>query len=280
MIKKQLVLHLASGVLACLAANSLYAAEKPASADVEEWVELFNGKDLSNWTPKVRGYPLGENALDTFRVKDGIMQIRYDKYDTFGGQFGHIFSNAGPFSHYKIQVEYRFIGDQVKDGPAWAYRNNGIMFHTQDPKTMTIEQDFPGCMEYQLLGGNGKDARSTGNLCTPGSQVVINGELRKDHCMNSTSDTFHGDQWVTAELVVHGSKLAQHIINGKKVFEYNDLQWDDGKPMEGGYIALQAETAPTDFRKVRILNLEGCMDKKAKNYKRYFVKNNPQACKF
>ncbi|HTF95636.1 MAG TPA: DUF1080 domain-containing protein [Cellvibrio sp.] len=255
-------------------------AEKPNDPNAEEWVDLFNGKDLSNWSPKVRGFPLGENALNTFRVNDGVMQIRYDKYDEFGGKFGHIFSNAGSFSHYKLHVEYRFVGEQVKGGPAWALRNNGIMFHTQDPKTMTIEQDFPGCMEYQLLGGNGKDPRTTGNLCTPGSQVVIDGELRKDHCMNSTSDTYHGDQWVTAELVVHGSQLAQHVINGKKVFEYNDLQWDDGKPMEGGFIALQAETAPTDFRKVRILNLEGCMDKKAKNFKTYFVKNNPAACKY
>lgn len=280
MNKKYLAFGLISSLCSSLFAVNGYAGEQANNPDVEEWVDLFNGKDLSNWSPKVRGYPLGENALDTFRVKDGVMQVRYDKYDEFGGRFGHIFSNAGPFSHYKIQVEYRFVGDQVKGGPAWAYRNNGIMFHTQDPKTMTVEQDFPGCMEYQLLGGNDKDPRSTGNLCTPGSQVVINGELRKDHCMNSTSETYHGDQWVTAELVVHGSKLAQHFINGKKVFEYNDLQWDDGKPMEGGYIALQAETAPTDFRKVRILNLEGCMDKKAKNYKRYFVKDNPKACQF
>lgn len=280
MKKRSRTLHLFSVLFMCLAASGSIAATKTNNPHAEDWVDLFNGKDLSNWSPKVRGFPLGENALDTFRVNDGVMQIRYDKYDEFGGKFGHIFSNAGYFSHYKLQVEYRFVGEQVKDGPAWALRNNGIMFHTQDPKTMTVDQDFPGCMEYQLLGGNGKDPRTTGNLCTPGSQVVINGELRKDHCMNSISETYHGDQWVTAELVVHGSKLAQHIINGKKVFEYNDLQWDDGKPMEGGFIALQAETAPTDFRKVRILNLEGCMDKKAKNFKSYFVKDNPAVCKY
>lgn len=265
--------------LVVIAMNS-FSAAPVANSSTEDWVDLFNGKDLSNWTIKMRGYPLGENAFDTFRVADGIMQVRYDKYSKFDGQFGHIFSNAGSFSHYRIQVEYRFVGDQVKDGPAWALRNNGIMFHAQDPKTMTVEQDFPGCMEYQLLGGNGKEPRTTGNLCTPGSQVVINGELRKDHCMISSSPTYAGDQWVNAELVVHGSKVAQHYINGKLVFEYNDLQWDDGKPMEGGFIALQAETHPTDFRKVRILNLEGCMDKKAKNYKSYFVKDNPKICQY
>ena len=264
-----------------LFSSACYAAEPAATIqnpDQEEWVDLFNGKDLSNWTIKIRGFPLGENAFNTFRVADGMMQARYDQYTEFGEHFGHIFSNAGSFSHYKIQVEYRFVGEQVKGGPAWAYRNNGIMYHTQDPKTMTIEQDFPGSMEFQLLGGNGKEARSTGNLCTPGTAVVFNGKFTEDHIINSSSDTFNGDQWVTAELIVHGSEKAEHFINGKKVLEYTGLQWDDRTPNTGGFIALQAESSPTDFRKVRLLNLEGCMDKKAKNYKTYFVKDDPKAC--
>ncbi|HEY0892890.1 MAG TPA: DUF1080 domain-containing protein [Cellvibrio sp.] len=248
--------------------------------DQEEWIDLFNGKDLSNWTPKIRGFALGENAFNTFRVEDGILQARYDEYTEFKERFGHIFYNGGPFSHYKIQVEYRFVGEQVKGGPAWALRNNGIMYHTQDPKTMSVEQDFPGSMEYQLLGGNGKDARTTGNLCTPGTHVVFNGKFTEDHIINSSSDTFHGDQWVTAELIVHGSEKAEHFINGKKVLEYTGLQWDDRTPNGSGFIALQAESHPTDFRKVRLLNLEGCMDKKAKNYKSYFVKDNHKACQY
>lgn len=246
--------------------------------DQEDWVDLFNGKDLTNWSIKIRGYPLGENAFNTFRVEDGIMQARYDEYTEFNERFGHIFYDGGPYSHYKIQVEYRFVGEQVKGGPAWAWRNNGIMYHTQDPKTMSVEQDFPGSMEYQLLGGNGKEPRTTGNLCTPGTHVVFNGKFTEDHIINSTSDTYNGDQWVTAELVVHGSEKAEHFINGKKVLEYTGLQWDDRTPNGSGFIALQAESSPTDFRKVRLLNLEGCMDKKAKNFKSYFVKDNPKAC--
>lgn len=255
-----------------------YAAAPAQNPDQEEWVDLFNGKDLSNWSVKIRGFPLGENAFNTFRVEDGIMEVRYDQYKEFDTRFGHIFYNGGPYSHYKIQVEYRFVGEQVKGGPAWAWRNNGIMYHTQDPKTMTVEQDFPGSMEYQLLGGNGKEPRTTGNLCTPGTHVVFNGKFTEDHIINSTSETFAGDQWVTAELIVQGSEKAEHFINGKKVLEYTGLQWDDRTPNGSGYIALQAESSPTDFRKVRLLNLEGCMDKKAKNYKSYFVKDNPKAC--
>lgn len=258
-----------------LVGQMAYASNKQ---DQEDWIELFNGKDLTNWSVKIRGFPLGENASNTFRVSDGIMQVRYDQYTEFDNRFGHIFYNGGPFSHYKIQVEYRFVGEQVKGGPEWAWRNNGIMYHTQDPKSMAVDQDFPGSMEYQLLGANGKDARTTGNLCTPGTHVVFNGKFTEDHIINSTSDTFAGDQWVTAELIVHGSEKAEHFINGKKVLEYTGLQWDDRTPNNGGYIALQAESSPTDFRKVRLLNLEGCMDKKAKNFKSYFVKNNPKAC--
>lgn len=246
--------------------------------DEEIWVDLFNGKNLNDWTIKIANREAGDNYLNTFRVTDGLMQIRYDNYDEFANDFGHIVYNGGPYSHYKLQVEYRFVGEQVKNGPAWAFRNNGMMYHSQSATEMGLTQWFPTCMEYQLLGGNGIDERTTGNLCTPNTNVVIDGKLRTDHCIVSTSETYHGDQWVTAELIVHGSELAQHIINGKQVMEYNGLQLDDGTPRASGYIALQAESHPTDFRRVRLLNLEGCMDSNAKNFKRYFVKNNPQAC--
>jgi hypothetical protein len=53
----------------------------------------------------------------------------------------------------------------------------------------------------------------------------------------------------------------------------------DGTPLAGGYIAIQAETAPIDFRKIELLNLEGCTDPKASNYKTYFVKSSPAMCR-
>lgn len=275
--------------LAALAAFSLTAAcsatdpqtqisrENP---DEKVWVDLFNGRDLNDWTVKINGYPAGENAFNTFTVENGVMQARYDEYPDFSNRFGHIFYNGGPYSHYILQVEYRFVGEQIAGGPAWAWRNNGIMYHAQSPWDMRIDQDFPGCIEYQLLGGDGKNPRTTANLCTPGTHVVIDGELRTDHCINSSSDTYHGDQWVTVELRVEGSELAQHIIDGKVVMEYGGMQWDDGKALDRGFIALQAETHPTDIRAVRMLNLEGCMDEKAGNYKSYFIKHDPKVCRY
>jgi hypothetical protein len=165
------------------------------------------------------------------------------------------------------------VGQQTPGGPGWALRNSGMMIHCQSPESMRLAQDFPVSIEVQLLGGDGQHPRSTGNLCTPGTHVVYNGKFTEDHIINSNSDTFHGEQWVTAELLVHGSEKAEHFINGKKVLEYTGLQWDDRTPNSGGFIALQAESHPTDFRRVSLLNLEGCMDKTAKNFKSYFVKN-------
>jgi hypothetical protein len=260
--------------------------------DRRDWIQLFNGRDLDGWTPKFAKHNLGENFNDTVRVEHGLLEIRYDKWTHFDGEFGHIFYKT-PFSYYRVAAEYRFVGEQVPGGATWAIRNNGLMLHCPNPATMLKDQDFPISIEVQLLGGLGNgQPRSTANLCTPGSNVVMNGQLHTQHCTNSTSATYDGDQWVRVEAEVHGDELIQHIVEGRTVLEYTKPQIGggavapvdpavkiDGTPMTSGYIAIQAETAPADFRKIELLNLEGCMDPKASNYKTYFVKANPQACR-
>jgi hypothetical protein len=223
-------------------------------------------------------------------VEDGLLKVRYDKWETFNEEFGHMFYKD-PFSYYVIAAEYRFVGDQVKGGPAWAIRNNGLMLHAPDPKTMMKDQDFPISIEVQLLGGFGKP-RTTANLCTPGTNVVMDGKLETRHCINSKSRTYEGDQWVRVEVLVHGDELMRHYVEGEPVLEYTKPQIGggnvspvdpkvkvDGTPLTGGYISIQAETAPIDFRKIEVLNLEGCKDQKAKTYKAYYVKDNPKACR-
>lgn len=249
-------------VLALAALVPLAPADEPKPTD-DGWVPLFNGKNLDGWTPKIRGYELGDNHNDTFRVADGAIQVRYDKYDTFGGKFGHLFYKE-KFSHYRLRIEYRFVGEQCKDGPGWATRNSGVMLHCQDPKTMRKDQDFPVSIEAQFLGGLGKGNRSTCNMCSPGTHVVMNGKLFTTHCTSSKSKTFDGDQWVTAEIEVNGSGAIKHYVNGELVLEYEKPQYDvkdadakklikDGKVLiEEGYIALQAESHPCEFRKVEI----------------------------
>ncbi len=234
----------------------------------EEWIRLFNGKDLNDWQIKFTGYELGVNLHNTFRVEDGILKVCYDDWDRFNGEFGHIFYKT-EFSHYRLRVEYRFTGEQVAGGEAWAVRNNGLMLHGQSPESMDLDQQFPVSVEVQLLGGDGVNERSTMNVCTPGTHVVMNGKLMEQHCINSRSGTYHGDQWVSAEVEVKGGEIIRHFVEGKEVLSYQKPQLDPQDPdynkllppdgnkiVRKGTISLQAESAPTEFRKVELLNLE------------------------
>lgn len=294
-------LHAISAAAFVLAAAGLGAATTqtaPAAAairaDQKDWIQLFNGRDLKDWTPKFAHSDLGVNLHDTFRAEDGLLKVRYDKWDKFTDEFGHLFYRE-PFNYYLLAAEYRFVGDQVSPiapGLDWAIRNNGLMLHSPDPKTMMKDQDFPISIEVQLLGGlsNGKP-RSTANLCTPGTNVVMDGQLVTRHCTNSKSKTYDGDQWVRVEVLVHGDELVRHMVEGQTVLEYTKPQIGggsaspvdpkikvDGTPLTGGYISIQAETAPIDFRKIELLNLEGCMDQKSPAYRPYFVRSKPSAC--
>ena len=234
---------------------------------VGEWVQLFNGENLDGWTPKIRYHELGDNYANTFRVEDGLMKVRYDGYDDFNQTFGHIFY-ATPFSHYRFRVEYRFVDEQCPGGPGWALRNSGVMIHGEAPETMAKDQDFPVSIEVQLLGGDGQNKRTTSNLCTPGTNVVMDGKLFKPHCTKSSSKTYHGEQWVTAEIEVRGSQVIRHILEGETVIEYTEPQLDErdehakelaekngGLLLTGGSISLQSESHPIDFRKVEIMRL-------------------------
>lgn len=233
------------------------------SSGEEGWVELFNGKDLDGWTPKFSGSPLGVNYKNTFSVRDGMIQASYDAYDTFNGEFGHLFYKQ-PFSHYILRVEYRFVGDQVPDGPGWAFRNSGAMLHCQDPATMGLDQDFPMCIEAQFLGGPGDGtSRPTGNLCTPSTNVFLADTLTTAHCIESTSPTFDGDQWVSIDLIVFGDSLVHHVVEGDTVLTYTQLQYgeggnlpNEGEPISSGFISLQAESHPVHFRRVAIKELD------------------------
>jgi len=237
------------------------SADTPES---EEWIQLFNGTDLEGWTIKMNKHPLNENFNNTFRVENGMMITRYDQYDEFNEEYGHIFYK-NPYSHYRLRVEYRVVGEQVTGGQGWALKNSGVMFHAQSPETMLVDQPFPVCIEAQFLGGTGQGDRPTGNLCTPGTHVVIADTLVEQHCISSTSKTYHGEEWIHFELVVYGDSIIHHIVEGDTVLTYSKPQIGgdlpegfplaQGTPVKSGYIALQAESHPYDFRKVELLDL-------------------------
>lgn len=282
-----------------------WACKTPFStADIEAWEPLFNGKNLDGWTIKIANRPLDENYLNTFRVENEMLRIVYDEYKDFDDKYGHLYFEQ-PYSHYKLRFDYRFVGEQTPGGEDWNVRNSGVMFHSQSAASNAFEQHFPVSVEIQLLGGLGTGNRTTANICTPGTAVVLKDSIDYRHCISSTSKTYHGDQWVRVEAVVLGSDYVAHLVEQDTVMVYKNPQvggafisknqngddWDrmgvtnkerwlavEGELLSEGYIALQAESHPIDFKNIELLNLCGCTDPKAKNYKSYFVKSAPERC--
>lgn len=255
-----------SSLALCLLATTSFA-----HAETGKWVQLFNGKDLTGWSPKIRTYPAGENFANTYSVKDGAITVNYDGYgDNWGAKYGHLFYTGKKFSNYKLRIEYRFIGNQIKGGPGWALRNSGVMIHSEGIDTMGKDQEFPSSIEVQFLGGTGKGERGTGNLCTPGTNVVKDGKLITGHVVNANPQvTIHGEEWVTLEIEAHGNGVIKHFVNGQQVHEYEQAQLDerDGhskelmakgapKMITEGYLCLQSESHPVQFRKVEIMELD------------------------
>lgn len=259
-----------------------------------EWKSLFNGTDLTNWTTKIHHYAVGDNHGQTFRVNDDMIQVRYDQYEgDFNDRYGHLYYDE-PYSYYHLSMEYRFVGEVHPGAPVFVVKNSGVMFHSQDPRTMPVEQDWPISVEMQFLAGvsEGVD-RPTGNMCSPGTDVVYQGRVDPRHCINSSSQTYYGDQWVKAEMIVLGDSLVTHIINGAPVLSYTQPQMGggvanrydpeikiDGQLLSEGFIALQSEGQPIDFKNIKIKNLKGCMDPNASNYGAHFIKSDPATCRY
>ena len=292
-----------STTLFILFAFTLQAQE----SENEEWLPLFNGINLDGWEIKISDYDLGVNLHETFVVEDSMIRIKYDKYEQFNDAFGHMYYHI-PYSHYKLSFDYRFVGEQLKGGASWNVRNSGIMLHSQSAASNEQGQHFPVSIELQLLGGLGDGERTTANVCTPGTAVVMDGKVNYKHCIQSNSKTYNGDQWVHCEAIVMGSEYMTFIVEGDTVLHFEtpqvgggfisnrngQLDWNkfgvehdqelwiskDGMPLKEGYIALQAESHPIDFKNINLLNLCGCKDPKAKNFRTYNVVDDRSKCKY
>lgn len=240
--------------------NKIPASQKTA----QKWVSLFNGKNLDHWTLKIVGFKAGENFGNTFRVADGILSTRYNEYDSFNNRFGALYYDK-PFTNYRLKVEYRFVGTLTPGAPAWGFRDGGIQYHCQSPASVDLAQSFPVCLEYNLLGGNGNDERPTGDICASGMSVEIAGKRNTSYCTPATTKkTFAGDQWVIAEIDVRNDTII-HYVNGEQILRFENPRYDTAntpakKLMTGvsdivksGYISLQSNSHPMDFRKIEIM---------------------------
>jgi len=269
----------------------------------QDWQPLFNGRDLTGWDIKIKDHPLNENYKNTFRVADSMIRVVYSDYEKFNDQFGHLYTQK-PYSYYKLKLQYRFVGDHLADAPEWADRNSGVMLHSQSAQSVNLHQSFPVSLEFQFLCGNGNDTVSTGNVCTPGTFITYEGKTFLGHIQNSNSKTYLKNEWINAEAEVYGDSLIRHIINGDTVLTYTNAMIGEGfvsntsswtwagitdsliwinkanTPLKEGHIALQAESQPIDFRRIEILDLVGCTDPKAKNYKTYYIRSDNSRCKY
>jgi hypothetical protein len=297
--------HLVTSLFRVLTFSALISCSSGSSTETfnEEWIPIFNGKDLSGWDIKIAGYDLNDNFNETFRVEDSILKVDYSKYAKFENKFGHLYYNK-PYSYYRVKLQYRFTDKQLKDGPDYAYLNSGIMLHSQSAASLGKAQTFPVSLEMQFLASNDSVKRTTGNLCTPGTQVSRNGAVVSAHCIDSSSPNYDEELWISAEAIVLGDSIVHHVIEGDTVLTYEntqvgggfvnkDMNWRTGgfadsvlwgqkqnTPLKEGYIALQAESHPIEFRKIELLDLKGCKDPKAVNYKSYYVKSDPSQCRY
>jgi hypothetical protein len=276
---------------ALLAVGLWFQAASPVSwRDVpeSEWRSLFNGRNLDGWVVKLAHHEVGDNYGDTFRVENGAIAVRYDKYgDDFGARFGHLFYTE-PFSYYVLALEYRIRGPQQKGGPSYARLNSGVMVHSQAPASILKDQDWPISVEAQFLAGN----QTTMNVCTPGTEIFMRGAMVKAHCTNSSSRRYTEDgEWVSVQIEVLGNAHVRHYVDRQLVLEYETPQigggvatgFDpkvkvDGTALASGYIGLQAESQPVEFRNIRLLNLAGCGDPKLPTYRPYFVNRDDTRC--
>jgi hypothetical protein len=256
------------------------------SAPAADWQAIFNGRNLDGWVVKLAHHELGDNYAETFRVDNGVIRVAYDKYGDFGARFGHLFYDK-KLSHYVLALEYRFVGEQVKGGPGYARLNSGVMVHSQAPATILKDQDWPISVEAQFLAGG----RTTMNVCTPGTEIFMSGVMVKAHCTNASSRIYGNDEWVAVEVEVLGSERVRHLIDRQTVLQYekptigggvangfDPAVKKDGTVLENGYIGLQAESQPVEFRNIRLLNLSGCMNPASPAYRPYFVHRDDARC--
>jgi hypothetical protein len=263
-----------------------------------DWISLFNRVDLRDWDVKFTGHQLNDNYKNTFKVQDSLLIVDYSGYTGFNNEWGHAAYKVRPFSYYLLRAEYSPGANQVSGGPSWAIQNNGLMLHAQSMASMTLNQDYPISMETQLLGAKNGTGQ-TMNLCTPGTAFYNNqtgGSVNTNHCTNASATAPPAaDAWAWGTVLVLGDSVIRHYArNGAtgtpSLTYYRPVYWAgnvnnppantpaNGTPLKSGYITIQAESAPYRFRRIELVNLEGCMTQGNPNYKSYFVKNDPEAC--
>lgn len=228
------------------------------------WVKIFNGTDLSGWVPLIHKWKYAEDPHRTFRVDAGnpVIRVTYEDYpqQNFDDHCGLLYYDK-PLKDYRVRVTYRFLEPQAKNPVSWGKNNTGLMVFATDPRTVTNDPEFPPLIEIQLLGTPSGGGKNNANLCQPGGMRVsrlFGQSLSDSGCHDSQSGTAPpAAQWVTVEAEVH-------VSGDTKVFQYPNMTTPvltfsgpvyNGQAVTGGYIALQSESQPVEFKDIELKEL-------------------------
>lgn len=204
-----------------------------------EPVQLFNGRDLTGWTPDVPALDKDSDGPKPFIVRDGTLV-------SLGSPGGHLITTR-EFANYRLVAEYRF-----PKGPG----NNGILVHCSKPRT--LYGMFPKSIEVQLQSGDAGDFWCIGEDIQvpdmekrrgPKERWGVDGDkARRIENLTDNSERPLG-QWNTIEIEC----LDRHI----KVWLNGDLVNDGyGATANRGKIAVQSEGTEVEFRRIELRPLE------------------------
>lgn len=204
-------------------------------------VSLFNGRDLSGWHADIPAADKKDGIDPSFIVRDGMLV-------SLGTPRGHLITDR-KFSNYRLVVEYRFAG---KPG------NCGVLVHSSTPRV--LNGMFPASIEVQMFSGHAGDFWCIGeNIEVPemekrrprGKDQKWGGQ-RGDarRILNLTDDSENAPgEWNTMVIECRGREVKVHV-NGDLVNHGHHCTADRGQ------VAIQAEGAEVEFRKLELTPLE------------------------
>lgn len=197
------------------------ASKEDMSGMVPDTISLFNGIDLHGWTAVLKDP--SANPDSTFYVQDDMIL-------SSGEPFGYLRTNRS-FSHYQLLVEWRWPGEPT---------NSGVFIHIQEKDTI-----WPLCLECQLKHGRAGDF-----VAFPG--VVFNEYLNRDSWavpMTGEASEKPAGEWNHYDIRVNGDSVTI-FVNGIMQNTATGLN------VSKGFIALQSEGGPIQFRNIQLISLE------------------------
>jgi hypothetical protein len=228
-------------------------------ADPEGWVKIFNGTDLTGWVPLIHKSAYNVDTYKTFRADPvtHVIKVTYEDYPdgSFDERCGVLYYNKF-LTSYRVRLTYRFLEPQAKNPVGWGKNNSGLMLFGLDPSKVTGDPMFPPLIEVQLLGTPSSGGPTSPNICTPGGitlakQTGICGD-------NSTKvPAPPAADWTSVEAEVHvngDSKIFQYPEKTKPVVTISGPSYQ-GKPVTGGYLSIQSESQPVEFKDIELIEL-------------------------